>query len=229
MNKPENMENDAFAFDLENRLDDFFSDDEPSTPKETLPAPAHPAAPEPEVRPVSAVSAKPVDTPKNPFLDLKSTILSIDWEITDEGMTTFISQVDALMGPFSVDKVISPLLKILRTLGVYIRKYKSRAHPEAIKRLMTAYSCLELITENTTMGMAEKTRMLKEQIVKFKRFKEKITPQKVAAAAAEAAQAGGEVSAVTLDAIMTAIEALRARVMEELVEIRKELKTLRKT
>lgn len=228
MDKPENAEaeKDVFAFDLENRLDDFFSDEGPAKPKVSPPSP--PVSPQPEIRPVAAVAEKPVDVPKNPFLDLKSTILSIDWEITDAGLTTFINQIDTLMGTFSTDKVITPLLKILKTLGIYIRKYKSRAHPEAIKRLMTTYSCLELITENTALGMAEKNRMLHEQIVKFKRFKEKIAPKKVAAAAAQAANAGGEVSAVTLDAIMDAVETLRALVMEELAAIRKELETIRK-
>lgn len=207
---------DAFAFDLENRLDDFFNDDEPP-----------PKAPSTESHPEDRATAErtPSQAPKNPFQDLKSAILSIDWEITDEGLTTLIEHVDKLEKQFSSDKIIHPLLAILKSLGIYIRKRKSNAHPEAIKRLMAAYSCLESITGNSELKTKEKEQMLRMEIVLFKKFKEKITPKK-AAPAAHPTKAAKNDAAVTLGAIMTAIEALRSRMEAELSAIRKELKAL---
>jgi hypothetical protein len=71
--------NDTFAFDLENRLDDFFSD---SLPPQERTAHGCAAAPRTDL----------------PLKDLKSTILAIDWEITDDVLDTFIYQIDGPCG-----------------------------------------------------------------------------------------------------------------------------------
>ena len=78
-----------------------------------------------------------------PLKELKSTILAIDWEITDDVLDTFIDQLDGLFAQFEDDKVIHTLLKLLKSLGKYVRTHKSKAHPDTIKRIMAVYSALE--------------------------------------------------------------------------------------
>ncbi|MGD8702248.1 MAG: hypothetical protein PVH26_07410 [Desulfosarcina sp.] len=125
--------NDTFAFDLENRLDDFFSDSMPS--QEDAPAD----------EPQTSISELPLK-------DLKSTILAIDWEITDDALEAFIHQVDNLNERFEDDKAIQTLLKLLKSLGRYLRAHKSKAHPDTIKRIMAVYSALEKSVYSEELG-----------------------------------------------------------------------------
>jgi hypothetical protein len=83
---------------LENRLDDFFSDELPSQ----------------DEPPADERQAPKTDLP---LKDLKSTILAIDWEITDEVLETFIGQLDGLLEQFENDKVVHTLLKLLKSLA----------------------------------------------------------------------------------------------------------------
>jgi hypothetical protein len=73
--------NDTFAFDLENRLDDFFND---ALRTQEEPPMDEPQAPNTDL----------------PLKDLKSTILAIDWEITDDALEAFIDQLENLLEQF---------------------------------------------------------------------------------------------------------------------------------
>ena len=131
--------NDTFAFDLENRLDDFFSDELP--PQEEPP-----------------VDGPPATKTDLPLKELKSTILAIDWEITDDVLDMFIDQLDGLLAQFEGDKVIHTLLKLLKSLGKYVRAHKSKAHPDTIKRIMAVYSALEDSVTDEGMSRSERKK-----------------------------------------------------------------------
>ncbi|BBO87190.1 hypothetical protein [Desulfosarcina ovata] len=199
--------NDTFAFDLENRLDDFFSDE--------LPPQENPAA-EPAAAKVSEL----------PLEDLKSTILAIDWEITDDALDAFIHQVDKLADRYSADKVIQSLLKILKSLGKYIRQKKSNAHPDTIKRIMAVYSTLEAVVGNDDLSQTEKKQLLQEEVNQFKMLKAKIVERKPASSAAP--QAPKANAATGIEAVIQAIDDLKSLMVTELDAIRKEIGQLRK-
>jgi hypothetical protein len=137
--------NDTFAFDLENRLDDFFSD--------SLPSPEEPSA-----------DVAPAEKSDLPLKGLKSTILAIDWEITDEALETLIDQIDGLSEQFETDKVNHTLLRLLKSLAKYIRTHKSNAHPDTIKRVMSVYSTLEESTTNNELSQNQKEKMVLEEV-----------------------------------------------------------------
>ena len=134
--------NDTFAFDLENRLDDFFSD---AVPPQDEPPADGPPPPKTDL----------------PLKELKSTILAIDWEITDDVLETFIDQIDGLLEQFEDDKVIHTLLKLLKSLGKYVRTHKSNAHPDTIKRIMAVYSALEESVTSDDMSRSDKEKRLR--------------------------------------------------------------------
>jgi hypothetical protein len=90
--------NDTFAFDLENRLDDFFSDSLPSQDEPPM-------------------DASPAPNTDLPLKDLKSTILAIDWEITDDALDAFIGQFDGFSEQFEADKVVHTFLKLVKING----------------------------------------------------------------------------------------------------------------
>ncbi len=202
--------NDTFAFDLENRLDDFFSDSLP--PHDDAPEDDSPQAPSTDF----------------PIKDLKSTILAIDWEITDDVLNTFNDQVDVLLSQFAEDKVIHTLLRLLKSLGKYIRTQKSNAHPDTIKRVMSVYSTLEESITNNGIGKDEKEKMLLEEVRQFQLLKEKIVTSK-APYPAKGSQEPGKSGEVTgMDAVIKAIDNLKSLMATELGAIRKELGQLRK-
>jgi len=197
----ENKANDTFAFDLENRLDDFFSDSMPAQDD------AAGDAPEPS-------------TNDFPLKGLKSTILAIDWEITDEGLDSFVFQVNRLVEEFPDDDAIQKLLKILNSLGKYLRSHKSKAHPDTIKRIMAVYSTLEACVTNGELGQIERKNMLKEEIKQFQRLKSQIVN------AAPSKQSHSPKAPATHDAVLKAINELKSTIKTELKAIRKELKRL---
>jgi hypothetical protein len=201
--------NDTFAFDLENRLDDFFSDslsrpDEPSTVQEP-PAPRGRA-----------------------LKGLKSTLLAIDWEITDDALAAFIGQVDALEGPYETDKVAHTLLRMLRSLGRYVRTHKANAHPDTIKRIMAVYSALERAVDDQ-LSPREKEKLLSAEVSAFRQLKQQIVASRAARPTAAPTQQPSAQALLTVGAVIRAIQDLESRVTAELGAIRKDLERLGKS
>ena len=147
--------NDTFAFDLENRLDDFFSDSLPSQDE-------------------PPTEASPAPRTDLPLKDLKSTILAIDWEITDDALDALIYQIDGLSDEFETDKVNFTLLRLLKSLAKYIRTNKSKSHPDTIKRVMAVYSALEESVTNDELDQVDREKILLEEVKQFRRLKAKI-------------------------------------------------------
>lgn len=197
--------NDTFAFDLENRLDDFFSDALP--PQEEPPTDVAPPAPKTDL----------------PLKELKSTILAIDWEITDDVLETFIEQVDELLSQFADDKVIHTLLKLLKSLGKYVRAHKSKAHPDTIKRIMAVYAALEESVTNDGMSRSEKERILLEEVRQFQRLKALIAASKTPYAASGPQKSGISEEIPGIDAVIKAIDELKSMMAKELGAIREAL------
>lgn len=201
--------NDTFAFDLENRLDDFFND--------ALPDQEDPAAEETLVPDADL-----------PLKDLKSTILAIDWEITDDALEAFIDQVQDLLARFKDDKVAHTYLKILQSLGKYIRSHKSKSHPDTVKRLMAVYAALEETLTNKGLGQDKKEKMLLAEVRKFQHLKAEIIDSKTPYPAAGQAKAAPKEDKSAMEAIIKAIEELKSMMATELGAIRKGLERLEK-
>ncbi len=203
----EKKANDTFAFDLENRLDDFFSD---SMPSQEEPSADEPQTPQTEL----------------PLKDLQSTILAIDWEITDDALDSFVYQVEGLMEQFEGNKVVQTLLKLLKSLGKYIRAHKSKAHPDSIKRIMAVYAVLEQSVYSDELGQEEKEKMLLEEVRLFQQLKAKIVESKAPYLATGQQKPVTTGDIADIDAVIKAIEALKSMMTTELAAIREELERL---
>ena len=201
--------NDTFAFDLENRLDDFFSD----------------AMPSQEEQPADEAQAPPSDLP---LKDLKSTILAIDWEITDDALEAFIYQVDGLKEQFEGNKVAHTFLKLLRSLGKYIRAHKSKAHPDSIKRIMAVYAALEESITDESLSQEQKEKMLLEEVRQFQQLKSKIVDSKSPYLTTGQQKPVAAEAQSGMDAVIQAIEELKTMMASELAAIREELARLGK-
>jgi hypothetical protein len=157
--------------EVEQRLDRFFGEEED--------------APEKMNRKPARETAKMETSPIN---DLKSVILSLEWEITDQVMQKLGEEIRKLEESYRSDKIAVAFLQLLGSLGKYIRKKRAEAHPESIRLLNSVYENLEMVLTSNELGEAEKKKMLVSQVNQYKKLKEEI---KTPGAGRRAAEAGG--------------------------------------
>lgn len=120
------------------------------------------------------VKASTYDEVDSPIRQLKETILSLDWEITDENIDRFSETVVVLQEQWHEDEVVLTFLKVLMSLGKYIGTYKSNAHADSINLLFSVYNALEKIALSPEMEAAEKEKLLNEELLKLEMMKRAI-------------------------------------------------------
>jgi hypothetical protein len=121
------------------------------------------------------MEADQLDAHASPLRELKSVILSIEWEISDEVMHRFLEEVALLKNSYNHDRIMSPFFKMLDSLGRYIKKYKAKANPGAIKVLNSVYAALErILLSDDGLKASEKETILLEEVQRFKELKRAI-------------------------------------------------------
>ena len=113
---------------------------------------------------------------ESPMASLKSIILSIDWEITDDILRQFNEELVNLKGTWRNEKINLVYIQALEKISRYIYKEKASAHPNAIKLLLTFYTNLEKIVSEQTLSDNEKKAILFEDVKRFEKFKKQILP-----------------------------------------------------
>ena len=188
------------ANDIENRLDDFF--DESGTPE---PAGADAASLE----------------------KLKSMVLSIDWEITESCLTDLIDETDSLLPQYQSDRYTHTLLRRLKAVGRYIRKRQARAHPDAIKRIMSVFASLEKLTGSLDLEEDTKKGIVAKEIAAFKKLKEQVESMRGAATPSPAPSESDQdfVECGQFEQAMTAVE---QRLNAQVEDLKAQLQTLQK-
>lgn len=137
--------------DIENKLNDFFNEaDNATTP----------------------------DPPIDVLQQLKSVVLSIDWEITDSCLTDLMQETERLLPLFEKDRFTHALLRMLNALGRYIKKRKARSHPVAINRVMAVYSTLERLAGESDMAEKQRRQLIANEIAAFKKLKQQVEAQR---------------------------------------------------
>ena len=147
---------DSLSSELESRLDDLFGEDDKFT--------EGPVADE-----------LPDDYP---LAELKNLVLSIDWEITDEVLINFLSQIKELKTSYKGDKIILTFLQILGSLGEYIKTNRGKAHPKTFKILNSVFSRFDDVILSKDMQESEKKRILRTEMAKYKELRTQISREK---------------------------------------------------
>lgn len=142
--------------EVEQRLDRFFGDESSPDPPPRKPA-----------RETTKMESSPIS-------ELKSVILSLEWEITDQVMGKLGEEIRKLEETYRSDKIIVAFLQLLGSLGKYIRKKRAEAHPESIRLLNSVYENLEMILGSDQIGEAEKKKMLVTQVNQYKELQKEI-------------------------------------------------------
>jgi len=123
--------------------------------------------------------AKDTDNPgANPLRELKSIVLSLDLEITDEVMGRFFREIQRLEDEYGNQKILVSFLHLLDSIGKYIKHHKGKAHPHAGKLLNSAYMSLEKVIRSQHLTPLERKRMLARELKRYRRLKEQIAFRK---------------------------------------------------
>ncbi len=116
-----------------------------------------------------------VNDEESPITRLKTIILSIDWEITDDILRQFNVELLDLKDIWANDKIKLVYIQALEKISKYIYKEKADANPNAIKLLLTFYTNLEKIVSNESMPEEEKKSLLMADVEKFEKLKKQIS------------------------------------------------------
>jgi len=104
----------------------------------------------------------------SPLMQLKSIILSLDWEINDEILQELADELEKLESSYQSDKVAEVYLQGLHKLGGYIRTKGAYAHPNSIKLLLTFFYNFEKIISSPNITEEEITQLLTGDVRKFR-------------------------------------------------------------
>jgi pilus assembly protein FimV len=111
---------------------------------------------------------------ESPISQLKSLILSIDWEITDEVLMEFSDELMELRTLWAGEKLNLVYIQALEKISKYIYHKKADSHPNAIKLLLTLYYNLEKIVSSVDLSDEEKKKILLEDVKRFENLKREI-------------------------------------------------------
>jgi hypothetical protein len=109
-----------------------------------------------------------------PLAELKNMVLSIDWEITDEILSGFLSQIDSLKKVYKNEKIMLMFLQLLGSLGEYIKTNRGKAHPKTFKILNSVFSRLEDVALTEDMAESEKKKLLRTEMNKYKQLRKQV-------------------------------------------------------
>lgn len=108
---------------------------------------------------------------ESPISRLKSLVLSIDWEITDDVLMEFNEELVDLKDIWAGEKINLVYVQALEKLSKYIYQKKAESHPSAIKLLLTLYHNLEKIVTSDELSESEKKAILLEDVKRFENLK----------------------------------------------------------
>ena len=114
---------------------------------------------------------------ESPISRLKSLVLSIDWEITNEVLQQFNEELIDLKSIWAGNSINLVYVQALDKLGKYIYQNKADSHPTAIKLLLTLYYNLEKIVSSKDLSEEQKKEILLEDVRKFEGLKRQIGKQ----------------------------------------------------
>ena len=161
--KSDQVQDHAASAELESRLDNFFEKkDKPATDRE------------------GSATVRSDTVQHSVIKDLKSVILSLEWEITDQVMQKLGEEILRLEETCRADKIVVAFLQLLGSLGKYIRKKRAEAHPDSIRLLHSVYENLEKVMLSEELSDSAKKKMLVVQVNKYKQLKKEIVVAKEA-------------------------------------------------
>ncbi|MBF0241787.1 MAG: hypothetical protein HQK64_04825 [Desulfamplus sp.] len=104
--------------------------------------------------------------------EIKSVILSLEWEITDELIHKLDGEVQKLQSHWQNSKIHLSFLQMFKSIGSYLISKGASSHPDSILLLNSLYKNFEQIALNPNISMAEKKDILMGDMKRFNEFKQ---------------------------------------------------------
>jgi len=120
------------------------------------------------------VSERALPAFDSPLKNMKDMVIAIDGKMTDEFMDGFLEEVNKLRESYADERVPLLFLKLLGSLGKYIRNRKTLAHPGAFSVLNSVYDGFERVMLDQSMPEVEKRNRLVRELNRFKQLKKAI-------------------------------------------------------
>lgn len=182
--KPDKPVVSSFVQEIEQRLNVLFGDESKTVRLETVPEeheslkeivpetviPTETAGKEERFDQLFGDIASSTSILYSPLKDLKSIVLSIEWEISEPVLEKFDDEVSRLNDVYASDRTIIGFLRILRFLGRYIRVKGADADAASVRMLLEVYDNLESVLLSADMGKKVKSARLLENIKKYKEW-----------------------------------------------------------
>ncbi len=111
---------------------------------------------------------------ESPLARLKSLVLSIDWEITDDVLRQFNEELIHLRDLWDGESVYLVYVQALGTISKYIYQKKTSAHHNAIKLLPLLYNNLEKVVHDEQLDDEGRQQILLADVSRFNELKEQI-------------------------------------------------------
>jgi len=167
-----NADKGKLTSELNDRLDDLFSETDDGQAMDPETPPAVPAE-------TNGTAATPGESPPapqkaSPLMELDAIVLSLDWEITDENLEKLLNEIERLKALYKDSRLPYMFLQLHGSVGKYIASKKVDAHPDSIKLLHSVHAGLETILMNPGMDETDKKKILSEEVKKFKGLKHQI-------------------------------------------------------
>ncbi len=110
----------------------------------------------------------------SPLKDMKSIILSIEWEINDTILEQLEDEINKLYLMYTGDRVIQGFLRILRFLGRYVRVRGVHSTQDSINLLLYIYDHLESVMVSEGMTEAKKHVIISDSIKRYRAWVESV-------------------------------------------------------
>lgn len=187
----------AITAEVDGRLDDLFGDGDDQgdsfvSQEDPEEGDFAGAEAEYEVQNVSLEAGDSTGSGGSMIHDLKSVVLSLEWEISDQVMQKLGEEIDKLKEVCKDDKIVVAFLQLLDSLGKYIQKKKADAHPDSIGLLNSVYEHLETVMASPELSEAKKKKMLVTEVAKYKELKKDIASSRTSVSRTEEKPAGKE-------------------------------------
>lgn len=123
---------------------------------------------------LEGISLSSSSTLESPLKDLKSIMLSLEWEVNDSVLVQLDDEVNRLEPLYAGDLMIQGFLRIIRFVERSIRVRGAAAGQDSMNLLLSVYDHLENVLVPERMAEAEKHHFLMESIEQYRSWVENV-------------------------------------------------------
>ena len=111
----------------------------------------------------------------SPFYNIRKILLSMEWEVTDDILSKYLSEIIQLRRLFRKNIHLKCLLHLQYIYGKFIKTYPDKIPLKIYKILYNLHGCMKNILVNKKLSNSRKKKIVKQEIHRYKNFRKYIT------------------------------------------------------